>query len=62
MNLNGYLPQKKVIKYRTIEFSKNADIKFDLHVNSGSMELYGIVCEKFSDCLIKGKNIEKVGN
>jgi hypothetical protein len=62
MNLIGYLPPKKVTKYRTIEFSKDADIKFDMHVNSGSMELYGIVCEKFSDCLIKGENIEKFGN
>ena len=62
MNLNGYLPPEKVIKYRTIEYSDYADINFNLHVNSGSMELYGLVCEKFSECLIKGKNIKNFSN
>jgi hypothetical protein len=62
INLNGYLPSKKVIKYKAIEFSDNADIKFEMHVNSGSMELYGIVCENSSECLIKGDNINKFGN
>ena len=36
MNLNGYLPPKNVIKYRTIEFSEDADINLNLNVNSGS--------------------------
>ena len=61
MNLNGYLPAKKVIKYKTVEFTENADIKYEMHVNSGIMELYGIVCEKLSECLIKGDNIGDYG-
>ena len=62
MNLNGYLPPKNVIKYRTIEFSEDADINFNVHVNSGSMELYGLVCEDFTKCLIKGDNIQNFSN
>jgi hypothetical protein len=59
MNLNGYLPANKVIKYRAIEFSTDEDITFNLHVNSGLVELYGIVCEEITKCLIKGNNIQK---
>jgi hypothetical protein len=32
-----------------------------MHINSGSMELYGIVCENSSECLIKGENVDKYG-
>lgn len=61
MNLNGYLPPKKLIKYKTIEYSDNADIKYEMHVNSGNMELYGLVCEHPRDCWIKGNNLEQFG-
>lgn len=56
--MNGYLPPNTVTKYRAVEFSKNADIFFDVQVNSGNIKLYGYVCEEAKKCRVTKHNFE----
>ena len=62
VNLNGYLPGNKITKYRAVEFTKNADIFFDIQVNSGNIKLYGYVCEEASKCHFNNQNFESNSN
>jgi len=58
VTMNGYLPSNSVIKYRAIEFTKDADIFFDLQVFSGNLKIYGYVCEESKKCVFNNQNFE----
>lgn len=60
--MNGYLPANTVTKYRAVEFTKNADIFFDVKVNSGNVKLYGYVCEEAKKCIFNAQNFEAKSN
>ncbi len=62
ISLNGYLPANTITKHRAVEFTKNADIYFDVQVNSGNLKLYGYVCEEAKKCVFNIHNFEAKSN
>jgi hypothetical protein len=58
VSLNGYLPPNTITKYRAVEFTKNAEIYFNVQVNSGNVKLYGYVCEEAKKCKFNYQNFE----
>ncbi len=58
--MNGFLPSNSTTKYRAVEFSRDADVFFDLQVFSGNVKIYGYICEDYTKCFFDNVKFEKI--